>query len=528
MKGLGAGLRVGVLVLLVAVLGFWFWKSVSERAAGVGGYHVWGKFRNAAGLSSKSRVVIAGLTIGEIADRKLEGRHARVTLRVRRGTELWSNAVLYKKSSSLLGEFYLEIDPGMPQTVRADGTVVQNRLLEPGDEIPTVVEATTTDELMRQMSETLPHVNEVLVEVRGLAADMRALVNGPVANMAYTLDATIQRDAALIDSILQRTDRTLAIVESIARDVKRVTGNADDRVDRIFDNVEAASTDLKALAAEARRELAETATVFREKLDRIDDSLESFDATLRHSASIARKIDDDEGTLGRLVNDPTIADNVADITTSAKGFTDTLFGLQTIVGIRTEYNYYSESWKSYLAIELETRPEKFYLVEVVADPQGRRVAREVLVRDPAGPGFDREVVVENRFRFTFQFGRRIDWLTLRLGIKESTGGVGVDGDFLGGKLRISADVFDASFDDYPRLKVLAAYHFFKYMYVYGGIDDAFNAPGSIPIVNPGITGGEKTTYTFGRDYFGGLMLRFNDSDLSALLFVLGSAVSGAL
>ena len=31
-------------------------------------------------------------------------------------TQLWSNATVFKKSASLLGEFYLEIDPGTPES----------------------------------------------------------------------------------------------------------------------------------------------------------------------------------------------------------------------------------------------------------------------------------------------------------------------------------------------------------------------------------------------------------------------------
>ncbi len=32
----------------------------------------------------------------------------------------------------------------------------------------------------------------------------------------------------------------------------------------------------------------------------------------------------------------------------------------------------------------------------------------------------------------FQFAKRFGWLTLRYGLKESTGGIGADGDFLVG------------------------------------------------------------------------------------------------
>jgi hypothetical protein len=40
---------------------------------------VWALFRDAAGLVDKSRVQVAGLIIGEIAERRLQGTYARVS-----------------------------------------------------------------------------------------------------------------------------------------------------------------------------------------------------------------------------------------------------------------------------------------------------------------------------------------------------------------------------------------------------------------------------------------------------------------
>ena len=68
-------------------------------------------------------------------------------------------------------------------------------------------------------------------------------------------------------------------------------------------------------------------------------------------------------------------------------------------------------------------------------------------------------VIEDKIRFTFQFAKRFGWLTLRYGIKESTGGVGADVDvhWFNRNLRLSVDVFDATFDKFPRVKLTAAY-----------------------------------------------------------------------
>jgi phospholipid/cholesterol/gamma-HCH transport system substrate-binding protein len=525
-KGLGAGLKVGLLAIVIAVVGFWMWKSVGEQASGGSGYTLWCRFRDAQGLAGKSRVVIAGLTIGEISDRRLEGRYARVTVRVKKGTEVWSNAIIFKKSSSLLGEYYLEIDPGAPESVAEDGSVTKNHLLKPGDEIRNVVEAASTDQLIRSVSETLPKVNNALDDVDGLVKDVRKLVNNQITHMADNLDKTIAENSATVTRILDRADAALANVQVIVADVEKITGKADARADKILDNLEDTTEQAKQLMIEARKELADTGASAREKLDKLDRTLDNLEATTKSARSIGEKIDDDQGTLGRLVNDPTIADNVADITTSAKGFTDSLFGLQTVIGLRTEYNFLGQNERTYLSLEARTRADKFYLVELDSDPKGK--ITEHSEYDEATGTFNRNFSLDNGFRFTFMFGKRYGWLGLRVGIKDSTGGVGADAHFFDDRLRVTGDVYDFTYYTLPRVKLWAAYRVMRYLYVYAGADDLLHKHKEIDYTGDYITGEEYHKWTFGLDYFAGAMLEFNDADLSSLLFIGGSAIGAAV
>jgi len=66
---------------------------------------------------------------------------------------------------------------------------------------------------------------------------------------------------------------------------------------------------------------------------------------------------------------------------------------------------------------------------------------------------------------------------------------------------------------------------FRYLYILGGIDEALNPPDQLNIV----TGTDDVPiqfeeFKFGRDFFLGGMIRFNDQDLAALLAVGGSAL----
>lgn len=518
MKWVSSGVKVGVLFLLL-MAGIWaVTTSLGTDPAGDDSIELSARFRDASGMPVGSKVVVAGLPVGQISSLSIEGRYARVRFRLRREVPVWSSAVVFKKATSLLGDNYLEIDPGSEQSTDPDGKAAVR--LEHGDQILRVVEATSPDQLLRRIEQSLPNVDAVLLSVKDLSEDMRRVVNGPIASVANRVDDLVQREGQTVSDILAKADRSMERIDQITKDIRAITGTADDRVDKILQNLEDASAEAQGLVASARSEVEQTGAKLREKLDRVDE-------VIANTESITEKVDNETGTLGKLVNDPTIADNVEDITGDAKGFLGTIFGLQTYVGLRSEYNVFAGLARHYISIELHTRPDKFYLVELERGPRGD-YPDVTLTYDPTvGNEWVRKTVIEDKIRFTFQFAKRFGWLTLRYGLKESTGGVGADADvrWWNRNLRLSADVFDATFDQLPRVKLAAAYEVMRGVYILGGVDELLNNPDTLTI-NTGTDDVpiQFETFRFGRDYFAGAMVRFNDRDLAALLAIGGGAL----
>ena len=540
MKALSQGVRVALLFLLLVVGGFIVWKNLGQNPAGKDHYTLFAKFRDASGLPKGSKVVVAGLPKGEVIGLEVDGRYAKVTFKVSDDIDVYASAVVIKKATSLLGDNYLEIDPGSAETQAPDGTKKTYGLLGPkcqsydGDapksdgchQVPNVIESTTPDQLLHRIEQTLPNVDRALESVRDLSEDTRRIVNGPIASVATRVDGLVQRESGTVQDIIERADRSMARIDQITQDLRAISQDADPRIKRILDNLDAASAEAKDLVTTAKGEVTETGTAIRSKLDKLDGVIDD-------THSITSKIDQDKGTLGRLVNDPAIADNVEQITDDAKGFLGTLFGLKAYVGMRSEYNMKSGLFRHYVSVELHTRPDKYYLIELEKGPRGDYPDVQLTFDPAVDPNhWIRTAVIKDSIRFTFQFAKRFNWLTLRYGLKESTGGIGADADlsWLHRDLKFSADVFDATWDKYPRVKLAAAYELFRHVYVLGGVDELLNKPANLPIVTgntPVPSQFEAGSFHYGRDYFLGGMLKFNDEDLSALLTVAGSALGGA-
>ena len=538
MKSLSAGVRVAVLFMLLLVGAYIVWKNLGQNPAGANTQILFARFKDASGLPKKSKVVVAGLPQGEVTDLQVEGRYAKITFRLSSDIQVWSSATVFKKATSLLGENYLEIDPGEPERAGPDGqkqtftrlgppcsnySNPDEALSAPCREIKHVVEATTPDQLLHRIEETLPNVDRVLDSVRDLSEDVRRVVNGPLTSVATRVDGLVQREANTVADVIERADRSMQKIEAIANDLREISKDADPRIKEMLKNLDDASSDAKDLIATAKDELKQTGDKLRGKLDKLDGVIDN-------STSITKKIDEDKGTLGRLVNDPAIADNIETITDDAKGFLGTLFNLKTYVGLRSEYYVGAQSLNNYITVELHTRPDKFYYIELEKGPRGDYPDITLTYNPTIDPDhWIRSAVITDSYRFTFQFAKRFGWLTLRYGLKESTGGVGADADFQwwNRDFHFSADVFDATWDTYPRVKLAAAVEVFRYFYVLGGVDELLNKPQNLPIVEgDSDVPTQFQTFRFGRDYFFGAMLKFNDEDLAALLTVAGGAVSG--
>src|SRR5262249_9031321 len=141
----------------------------------------------------------------------LQGAYARVTMRFDPAATLWSNATIFKKSATLLGEFYVDIDPGTPEAPDPlTGQMTKNRQLQDGDQITNVVEAVTTTDVLVQVNETLPVLRDIL-------RDIQKLTQGPVQEIARSIQSGIDKNS---EAVLRLIDH----VDQVALDIRAFTG----------------------------------------------------------------------------------------------------------------------------------------------------------------------------------------------------------------------------------------------------------------------------------------------------------------
>ena len=76
------------------------------------GYSVYAEFTDASGLKPGSAIEIAGVPIGQVTGINLDGARARVTMKLREGVAVQTDAIASIQTKGLLGERYITLLPG--------------------------------------------------------------------------------------------------------------------------------------------------------------------------------------------------------------------------------------------------------------------------------------------------------------------------------------------------------------------------------------------------------------------------------
>ena len=339
-KGVGLEVKVGLFVLVgLIILGYMTLKVERRSLKSVEGYEIAALFDSASGLVRNSEVQIAGIEVGRVKDITLSGNQARVTMTVKKGVQIYSDARAVLRTMGVLGDKYIEIQPGTDRAPKlaAGGTINNTRstieldhllakALPAMDDIRSITsslnEVLGTEEGKNNLKETFTNVRKTTEDVRsitlgithgegtigklikddGLYKDMQATVSGLKSTVAQinegqgTLGKFLKDDSLYLD-----TQKTLSSLQKVAGKIEAGEGTLGKLV-----NDETLYTQTK--------------------------------ETLTNLNQATQKINEGQGTLGKLVNDEGLYKEakyaIRSVTKATEGFQEqipvSIFG--TIIG----------------------------------------------------------------------------------------------------------------------------------------------------------------------------------------------------
>ncbi|MBL0212382.1 MAG: MCE family protein [Myxococcales bacterium] len=517
MRWLSRLVTFGIVISVIGVVVLLLRARIPNQRIG-DSFTTYAKFRDGSHLAVGSPVVIAGVRIGDITKISIEGRFARVDMRLQDGAQIPADAFVTRRADSLLGDSYIEVIFS-----GADDGAAPARMLASGEPIAHVIEGASTDAVLRAMDRSMPRIENALEVVHEVLGKGRKAINGDIVESMQGADSWLA--AGKIEGPLSKTrgafERIDRLTEAGAGALAQIAPDTIKAFDRIDTAVARARTGIH----DAKGQLITALQDTRAGLDGADTQIDQVSEVL--GAINEGRGTDWKGTLGRLINDPDVADSLEDAVAAGEDAVASYNQFKSYLGMRLEWNLNAGRPRLYATAEIRARTDKFYLVELESGSLGG-VPSDGLTDAANTSQYTRRQEIKDTLRFTAQFGKQLGNFALRAGVKDSTFGAGADLLLMRGRLRFSTDVF-GSFQRTPRVKVAAAFAVFKSIYVLAGVDDALNSPGYLRI-NSGNTSVPTalTEVHYGRDYFLGATIYLDEADLATLLRVYGALLVGAL
>ena len=492
--------RVGIFVLLGLIVLTFFtfrvskWGVIAEK-----GYRLTVDFDTAAGLEPKSDVKMAGVKIGKVEEIQLVGNRARLIMRIHPEIRIPIDSVGSIQTQGLLGEKYVEILPGRDA----------QRSLPAGGQVANTLSPTNLDEMVRKLSaigDDVKKFTETLSATFGTEEGKKALgdILRDVRDTTASLRTVVQGNEQRFERILANVDRLSADLSEISsankQDVRTAIANLREFSDTLKNETPGLVRKLEEMSDRVSGVVGDNRENLKESIKNLKAASARLDNTLDAAGKVMAKIDRGEGTLGRLVNDNAAHTSLTDTLDGINRYVRKTEQLKTFVDYRLEWQQGPSEFKHYVNLRLQPTADKYYTIGVVDDPRGRFSSSTSTVTVNGTPTTISEEKFDNKLKFSALIARRFSGLTVKGGVIESTGGLGLDYELLKNRLTLGADAWDFSRKDLPpHLKLYGNYDIVKNLFVTGGVDDVLATERNL------------------RTLFLGFGIKFADEDLKTIL-----------
>ena len=501
--------KVGVVMLIALVVAGYFILKIEDinLKRGRAQREVKATFTNVAGLEDESAVRIAGVRKGHVTNIKVlpDGR-AEVTMKVDDDVPMHANARAKVANLGLLGEKYIELDPGSPTApMMPEGDVVLRGTVPPTfDDVTDQISSIATDvkAITSSLREVLggeegqQRLNQIVGNVETITREMRMLIAANRSNV----DASLANTRAITEHLRAEIPRLANSIESVANQLGGTVGENRAELREVVTNLRGLSSDLR-VTAENLNSITGQMKSGEGTVGKLLYSDEAHQRLTNALASVESGVVELKNTLGRAAR--------MQLELGVRG--DYYAGLgntEEVGGVRNELD--ESNSRSAVNLRLTPNPDinRFYNVELAQDPRGtRRDKLTVETHTDAATGASSTTITkqtrfERNFLISAQAGWNLDNVAVRVGLFDSTGGVGAD-YHLNDRLTVTGEAFDFGKrrDDNPHIRLFGEYTIRKEeklmprIFLTTGVDNALN----------------DTAFTFG----GGI--RWKDDDLKYLL-----------
>ncbi|MEM1042161.1 MAG: MlaD family protein [Bacteroidota bacterium] len=282
----GNEFKVGVAITVAALIVFFGIRYLAGLPVFGAGYELTAVFEDTEGLASGNPVEVSGVQVGTVREVALlpGAREARAVLSITSDVSFPRGSLARVSGFSALGDVGVAIEPGDPAAPP----------LEDGDQLVTKPASDIIGLVQNNAERLFGSVDTLLTGAAGTFMNVDNLLaeNGDLSETVRQLRIASSSANRLLTSQQDQIAATLASLRRTTESVGVLTEQAG------------------AFADENADSLALTIQRLNGALAGVEASLASFEATSTQLDALLAKLDSGEGTLGLMLNDPTLYENL--------------------------------------------------------------------------------------------------------------------------------------------------------------------------------------------------------------------------
>lgn len=275
--------KVGITIVLAAIAAVIGFRFMSDIPIVRQSQLIETKVARADGLGAGSQVFVRGVKVGSVSEVNLtESDSVRVSMRLNLHRPLPKGSVAYLTSLGLIEGKSIVIELGSSSQTVEDGEMIE------GVYVQSMMETLGTrgDEIGGDLSNTLSELNQFLGQLNETLDD----------DARVTLDQTLQKTSEV-------TERIAGILE-----------NKQIEIDDAIDSGSSMLSHLDTLASDNRPRVDTLMVLLENNIRDLEQIRIELEESSKGLNQLIDKINNGEGTMGKLVNDPAVYDNIDELT----------------------------------------------------------------------------------------------------------------------------------------------------------------------------------------------------------------------
>ncbi len=478
--------KVGLFVAIGLFFLFLLSTQVNKFAnVGKKGYVIYALLDDANGLERNAKVKIKGVDVGYVRRLGLEGKRVKAELFIYQGVKIPQDSIVTLQQQSLLGTKFLSIEPGNSNEYVQEGGVLRRQK----EYVSFDQTSTTINEAAKEFKAFISELRRSIAGASG--EDLKKSIENLhkiTENLKTLIEKNQQNIEASIENIKKMGEELAkagAKFGSMSDEFSYTAKTINKKLPAILKRVDELTLYLRDLGKDAKKKVPH----LMEKFAKIETDLEDILQSNKKPLSSAIKSAD------QFFSNGSSSFKKLDKYLSAVGKSKIDVNFKSYYMSKDSYN------KNIFGISYIPSPNKAYILNVVASDDYSQ-------RDSQGHFIPPKKHEDTNYYVDAQYARRYGDFRFRLGLFESTGGIGADYYLFNDRGKASLELYDFNAvndvrGDEPHLTLSYRHRFLKHLDTYIGVDNILNSKA--------------------RNFFLGLGLDFIDQDMKYLL----GTVSGA-